>query len=111
MTTRDRPQIAWKAIEGRTPVFSTEGEAVGKVSQVVGDPEADVFTGLAVSLGAFERDRFVASEHVRGIWADRIDVALPRAEIERLSAYEEAPTVRWLPGRAGFFRRLFGGRR
>ena len=94
MSTRERPQIAWKAIEGRTPVFSTEGEAVGKVSQVVGDPEADVFTGLAVSLGALGADRFVESERVRGIWP----------------AYEESPSVRWRPGGRGFFRRLFGGR-
>ena len=108
MSTPDRQQIAWKAIEGRTPVFSTEGKAVGKVSQVVGDPEADVFTGLAVSLGALDPDRFVPSENVRGIWSDRIDVALTKAEIERLSAYEEAPSVRWRPGRAGFLRRLFG---
>jgi sporulation protein YlmC with PRC-barrel domain len=110
MSTQERPQIAWKAIEANTPVFSSEGEAVGTVSQVVGDPDADVFTGLAISLGALGADRFVESERVRGIWPDRIDVALTKAEMENLPVYEESPSVRWRPGRGGFFSRLFGGR-
>ena len=112
MTSEDRPQIAWKAIEAGTPVLSAEGERVGKVSKVVGDPDADVFTGLAVSTGTFARDRLVPSERVRGIWPDRIELDLPAARLERLPEYEETPTVRWRPdgGPGAFLRRLFGRR-
>lgn len=113
MSERERAQVSWKGIEANAPVFSSEGEAVGKVSQVVGDPDADVFTGLAVSIDVLGPPRFVPSERVQAIWPDRVDVALTKAQIEALEPYEETPTVRWRPdtGLAGFFRRLFHGRR
>jgi sporulation protein YlmC with PRC-barrel domain len=105
-------EIAWTAIEASTSVFSSEGEQIGHVSKVVGDAEADVFTGLAVSIGALSADRFVASERVRAIYVDRIDVDLTKAEIERLPDHEDAPVVQWRPGGGvrGFFERLFGRR-
>jgi uncharacterized protein YrrD len=102
--------IAWKAIEPGAPVFSAEGEAVGKVSKVVGDTNADVFTGLAISTHTFGADRFVESERVRGIYSDRIDLALNKQEIERLPEHTDSPSVRWRPedrGGGGFFTRLF----
>jgi sporulation protein YlmC with PRC-barrel domain len=112
MNERGEPQVSWKAIEANAPVFSSEGEAVGKVESVVGDQDADVFTGLAVSIDVLGAARLVPSEVVRAIWPDRVDVALTKAQIERLPEYEETPTVQWRPGGGlrGFFRRLFGGR-
>lgn len=108
MSSPQRPQVSWKAIEADAPVFSSEGEAVGKVSSVVGDQDADVFTGLAISIATFHRARFVPSERVRGIWPDRVDIGLTKAEIERLPEHEETPTVRWRPrsGIGGIFRRF-----
>jgi len=110
MSERERPEVSWKAIEANAPVFSSEGEAVAKVSRIVGDHNADVFTGLAISLHVLGPERLVPSERVRGIWPDRVDVALTKAEIEGLPPYEETPTVRWRPGGGigGFIRRFFG---
>ena len=107
MSDAERPQIAWKAIEPRTPVYSSDGEAVGKVSKIVGDVDADVFTGIAVSLNLLGADRLVDSERVRGIWPDRIDVDLSADEVQRLPEYEDVPVVRWRPDEGGFFSRLF----
>jgi hypothetical protein len=103
------PEVSWKGIEEDARVFSVEGEAVGRVSRVVGDPEADVFTGLALFVDAFGGERFVAAERVTGIWPDRVQLDLPSAAIEALPKYEDAPTVQWRPGAlGGIFRRLFG---
>lgn len=101
--------IAWKAIEKGTPVFSSDGRAVGKVSKIVGDVDADVFTGLAISIHTFGADRFVESERVRGIYADRVDLALTKDEIESLPEHTETPAVRLRPGdgAGGLFSRLF----
>jgi hypothetical protein len=112
MSSPDRPQVAWKAIEGEADVFSTDGEAAAKVSRIVGDADADVFTGLAVKLGPLGTEKFIPSERVVGIWPDRVDVDLPTDVIESLEDYKDAPAVRWDPSpERGFFRRLFGGGR
>jgi hypothetical protein len=106
----EQPQVAWKAIEEGAEVFSAEAEAVGRVSRVVGDVDADVFTGLAIKLSTLGSERFVPSERVKGIWPDRVDLDLPSAAVEELPEYEDAPAVRWQPGGRSFFSRLFGRR-
>jgi hypothetical protein len=112
---RDEPQVAWKAIEENAQVFSTEGEAVAKVSKVVGDTEADVFTGLAISLRVLGRSRFVESERVRAIWPDRVELDLTREQIEALPEHDDPPAERLQPPDDFMtrLRRLFGfyGRR
>jgi hypothetical protein len=110
MNTPNQPQVAWKAIEEGAEVFSSEAEAVARVSRVVGDVDADVFTGLAVKVGTLGSELFVPSERVTAIWPNRVDVDLPSAAIEALPEHEDAPTVRWQPEAGGFFRRLFGRR-
>jgi hypothetical protein len=106
------PQVSWKAIEEDANVFSSEGERVGRVSRIVGDPSADVFTGLAILVDTFGGERFVAAERVRGIWPDRIDVDLGSADFEKLPKHQDTPSVRWRPGPlGGIFSRLFGRRR
>jgi hypothetical protein len=100
--------VAWVAIEEGAEVFSSEGEAVGKVTRAVGDADADVFTGLAVKLSTLGKEHLVPSERVGAIWRDRVDLKLTREEIENLPELEEQPAVRFEPGFSNFFRRLFG---
>ena len=107
-----QPQVSWKAIEEEAEVRTADGERAGRVSRVVGDATADVFTGLAINVDAFGGERFVAAERVRSIWPDRVELSLSREELDDLPTYEDAPVVRWRPGPlGGIFSRLFGGRR
>lgn len=92
------PEVSWKAIERDAEVVSAEGESIGRVMSVVGDPDADIFTGLAVAVDRLGGIRLVASERVVNIWPGRVEVDLADAEIDRLPEYEETPTVRWRPG-------------
>ena len=102
-----RPEVSWKTIEEGAQVFSAEGVDVGTVSRIVGDANVDVFTGLAIRLRAFGRERFFASEAVRGIWPDRVDLTLTEAEVKALPVHEDPPAVRVRPGTRGFFGRIF----
>jgi hypothetical protein len=110
LSAPEEPQVSWKAIEAGAEIVSSDGEKAAKVSRVVGDPTADVFTGLAVSVGILGGERFIASEHIKGIWPDRIEVDLSKEAIESLEEYEDAPVVRVEPDKPGFFARLFGRR-
>ncbi len=111
MSSPEEPQVSWKVIDSGAEVVSSDGEKTAKVSRVVGDTDADVFTGLAVTVGILGGERFVASEHVQEIRPDQIQVDLSKAAMESLPEYEDAPVVRVDPGeRGGFFSRLFGRR-
>ena len=110
MSSAEEPQVAWKVIEAGTPVFTPDGEKAATVSRVVGDPDADVFTGLAVTVGLLGAERLVPSESVQGIWPDKIEVDLTKDALEALPEYEDAPVLRIEPDEPGFFARLFGRR-
>jgi sporulation protein YlmC with PRC-barrel domain len=104
----NQPEVSWKALEPGAEVISSDGEVVGRLSRVVGDAEADVFTGLAVKPGVLSDERLVPSEHVPRIWPTRVEVSLTKGQIEALPPFEDPPAVRIEPGVSGFFRRLFG---
>jgi PRC-barrel domain len=111
LNREDEPQVSWKVVAAGTPIVTPDGEKAGTVSRLVGDPEADVFTGFAIRAGVLGGERLVPSERVRGIWPDRIAVDLTKAELEALSEYKDAPVVRVDPSAPrGFFSRLFGRR-
>ena len=97
MSAAGEPQVSWKAIERDAVVRSADGQEVGKVAEVAGDAEADIFNGLVVSLGVLGANRYVPAERVTGIWPDRVDVAATAEEIERAPEYEEPVAERWHP--------------
>ena len=89
------PQVSWKAIEREASIHSSDGQEVGKVVEVAGDPDADIFNGLVVSLGMLDADRYVPAERVTGIWPERVEVAATAAELERAPEYEAPVAERW----------------
>jgi hypothetical protein len=102
------PEVSWKALEPGADVVGSDGESIATLSRVVGDAEADVFTGIAVKPGVLSGERLVPSERVRGIWPNRVEIDLSKRDIESLPPYEDSPAVRWTPDEGGgFFSRLF----
>jgi hypothetical protein len=93
----EQPQVAWKAIEEGAVVVAADGSELGTVTEIAGDAEADIFSGLVVSKGVLGHDRFVPAERVTGIWPTRIETSLSRAEAERLEEYRPAVEERWEP--------------
>lgn len=107
-----RPEVSWKAIERAARVWSSDGVEVGKVTEVTGDPDADIFNGLVVSLGMLGANRYLPAERVTGIWPDRIEIALTAEEAASLPEHEEQVAARWAPPDrfTTRLRRLFGRR-
>ena len=106
----EEPQVSWKVVEPGTPIVTADGEKDGSVSRLVGDPEADVFTGFTVRAGLLGGERLVPSERVKGIWPDHILVDMTKTDLEALPEYHDQPVVRVEPKQPGFFARLFGPR-
>lgn len=108
--------VAWIAIDVDAVVVAADGSEVGKVKEVAGDEEHDIFDGLVVRHSRFDADRYVASERVTGIWPDRVETDLSPEEATNLPLYRESRETSWhaaVPeGRLKHaFRRLFGGKR
>ena len=97
MTSQDagEPQVAWIAIDEGAIVLAADGSEIGKVKEVAGDEEHDIFDGLVVSHSRLDADRYIASERVTGIWPDKVATSLAKDEAEHLPAYREPRVTEW----------------
>jgi hypothetical protein len=66
--------VSWLLIEPGWEVVGADGESVGKVHEVVGDPERDIFDGLQVTSGLVGGSDYVPSEQVGEITVGRVQL-------------------------------------
>jgi hypothetical protein len=105
----ERPQVSWKGILEDAAVLARDGDEAGRVSRIVGDPNADVFSGLAVTPGRRGGERYVDADRITGIWPDTVRTDLDPGELETLPLYEDVPAADWNPpARRSFVDRLLG---
>ena len=85
--------VAWKVIEPGWPVLDGAGGEVGRIDQVVGDPDADIFNGLSVGSGpgTLDRPKYVPAEQVGRIEEGAVHLTLDADAFARLEEYEEPP--------------------
>jgi hypothetical protein len=67
--------VAWIVIEPGWEVVDAKGEHVGKVEEVVGDREDDIFSGLNVMPHLLGKSEFVPAERVGEIIEGRVQLA------------------------------------
>ena len=79
--------VSWLLIHRGWKVVSSEGEAIGRVHEVVGDHAHDIFDGLAVSRSALGRTRYVPSELVGEITESVVRLTVTRADAAGLGQY------------------------
>ena len=72
-------------------VVDSAGESVGKIDEVLGDKNRDIFDGLAVSTGLVGKPKYVPAERVGEIQEDRVQLEMSADEVERLEPYEPEP--------------------
>ena len=113
-------------IERGWTVLDAAGNEIGKVDQITGDVEADIFDGITVGDGGavLTRARYVPSEHVAAIRRGEIALDLSPEEAAAIEPYREPvsePLAALRPepdqaagvpsrGLAGLIERLFGRR-
>jgi len=84
--------VAWKVVEPGWAVVASDGNEVGKVNQVLGDPEADIFDGIAVGAGTvLDRPLYVPSEQVGPIEEGTVHLTIDAAQYGQSSPYSEPP--------------------
>jgi Uncharacterized protein conserved in bacteria (DUF2171) len=78
-------------VEPGWEVVDSAGDSVGKIDEVLGDKNRDIFDGLAVSTGLVGKPKYVPAERVGEIREDRVQLELSADEVERLEPYEPEP--------------------
>jgi uncharacterized protein YrrD len=82
--------VSWLMIEPGWKVHDSGANDVGRIEEVVGDMNADIFSGLLISTGLFSGHRYVPAERVGTITNGRVDLQLTSDEVKHL-ADEAAP--------------------
>ena len=80
--------VSWLLIERGWKVVGPDGEEAGRVDEVIGDKNADIFNGLSVSEGLFKGRRYVPAERVTGIYEGLIEVDLTAEQVDALEHYD-----------------------
>jgi hypothetical protein len=81
--------VSWLMIEPGWRVDAADGAAVGRVEEVTGDSNADIFDGLAISFDALGRQHYVPAEQVGAITQGVVELQLTEAQIAKLGEFEE----------------------
>jgi hypothetical protein len=84
----ERP-VSWFLIGRGWEVYASDGRQAGRVEEVRGEREQDIFSGLVVATGFFSA-RYVPAERVRAITEGRVELDLSPDEIDALA--ERPPT-------------------
>lgn len=49
----DETEVSWRLIHRGMPVLDPSGEPLGRVTRLLGDPDRDIFDGIAFRRGLF----------------------------------------------------------
>jgi hypothetical protein len=97
--------VSWLLIEKGWKVTGASGRELGTVDEIVGDSGQDIFDGLAISSGLFERARYLPAERVTRIEEGTVYVDV--ADLGQLGEYKEpAPSEKILAEPASWWERF-----
>jgi hypothetical protein len=86
--------VSWYVIERGWGVVGSDGEALGKIEETIGDSTHDIFDGLSVATGLLGKARYVPAELVGEIVEGRVTLTIDSERFERLDDYQEPPPTK-----------------
>jgi uncharacterized protein YrrD len=102
----DTQPVSWLTIRAETPVFSSDGEEVGTVHEVLGSEQADIFHGIVVRSGLLGKDSVVPATQISNMTDGRIDLDISAEEVRALEPFKEEESYHL--GIVGMFRHRLG---
>jgi hypothetical protein len=99
--------VSWLQIEQGWDVVTSDGVSVGRVAQVEGDKQSDIFDGLAVEPRQPAEILYVPGEQVGAIYPGEVTLKIASADIGTLEPFHAPPPeTKWLPGKAPLATRI-----
>jgi hypothetical protein len=100
--------VSYKVLAPGTPVWTTDGVAIGQVRQVLENEREHIFDGLVIDTG--EGQRFVAAPEIARIAERRVTLAIDAAAAARLPERDAKGGPEFAANvRAGRLSRFLGG--
>jgi hypothetical protein len=110
LTGDEDAPVSWFVIEPGWKVVAADGSEVGVVEETVGDSTHDIFDGLTVRTGLFERARYVPAEQVERISEGRIQLRMSAEQARYLREHQEpGATAQVLPEGGSWWQRVLDG--
>jgi hypothetical protein len=99
MATTDVPTgggepVAWQEIREKTPVATSDGVVVGRIAEVLGSADEDLFHGVEVRLADGDRRVLVLADDVTDITTAGVTVRLTGAQMQALPEHTEEHAFR-----------------
>lgn len=98
--------VSWKVVERGWRVVDADGNEVGAVHEVAGDPEADIFDGLGIREGAFGASKYVPAEVVGEIEDGVVHLTIDGGRVATLDDMRSAPEEEIIPESSTWYQRL-----
>ena len=73
--------VSWIVIERGWTVVDADGKDLGRVDEVLGDQDADIFNGLQILTGKIAKPAYVPAESVGEIVEGRVQLRLAKDEL------------------------------
>jgi len=105
VTTMPDP-VSWKAVEKGWAVYDRGGEAAGKVEEIAGDEEADIFDGFGIKTGALGAVKYVPAEVVASIAVGEIRLTISAGEVAQLADMRAEVEEQIIPESSTWYQRL-----
>ena len=77
-------EVAWLAMPEKAPVLGQAGEEIGRMEELLGDKEDDIFHGIVLKLARGGHKVEVAADRIPKITTRRIYTDLAADELEHL---------------------------
>ncbi|MFN2612586.1 MAG: DUF2171 domain-containing protein [Solirubrobacterales bacterium] len=79
------PPSSYLVLEAGVPVYSSDGEKIGKVDRVIADLVNDIFEGVALDTSILPgREKYVAGDLVEEIYERGVVLKVNRAAVDAL---------------------------
>ncbi|MGA9856641.1 MAG: PRC-barrel domain-containing protein [Solirubrobacteraceae bacterium] len=86
--------LAYQALNHGTPVYTADGEQIGKVARVLAAEDEDVFDGIVIGEHPFGNEhRFADADDVEDIYERGVVLKLNKADCEHLPTPSANPAV------------------
>jgi hypothetical protein len=98
--------VSWKVVEKGWAVYDRDGQEVGKVEEIAGDEDADIFDGFAIKPHTLGAVKYVPAESVGSIAEGEVRLTIAESDVASLEDMEEEVEEQIIPEGSTWYQRL-----